>query len=120
MGRKDRISRQNVQPEVIGIPSGIAGVFDGDGIRRIVLAIHESRQAENPVTVRASGIPAKGNRKQFQGAFVLFKSEAVNSPKDLILAERCREDSIRRGNRIRGAERSEAVLSVGVEIKVQM
>src|SRR4029077_8508116 len=111
---------QNIQPEVIGIPSGNAGVFNGDGIRRIVLAIQESGKAENPIAVRAGGIAAKGNRKQFQRAFLLFKSEAVNSPEDLVLTERCREDCIRRGNRIRGAERSEAGLAIGVQIKVQM
>jgi hypothetical protein len=73
-GTKGRIRRQNVQPEVIDIPSGIAGVFDGDGIRRIVLAIQESRQAKHAVAVRAGGIAAKGDGKQFQGAFLLFES----------------------------------------------
>src|SRR4029077_14768780 len=111
---------QNIQPEVIGIPSGNAGVFNGDGIRRIVLAIQESGKAENAIAVRASGIAAQGNRKQFQRAFLLFKTEAVNSPEDLVLTEGCREDRIRRGNRIRGAERSEAGLAIGVQIKVQM
>src|SRR5271155_130703 len=89
-------------------------------MRRIVLAIQESRQAENPIAVRAGGIAAKGNGKQFQGAFLLFESESVNSPKDLVLTERCREDRVRRGNCIGGAKRSEARLSIGVQIKVQM
>ncbi len=119
-GRKDGIGGQNIQPEVIGIPGGIAGVFDRDGIRRIVLAIQESGEAENPVAVGASGIAAKGNGKQFQRAFLLFESEAFNSPEDLILTERCREDRIRRGNRIRGPERSEAGLAIGVQIQIQM
>src|SRR5208282_2440624 len=114
------IRRKDIQPEVIGIPSGIAGVFDGDGIRRIVLAIQESRQAENPIAVRAGGIAAKRNRKQFQRAFLLFESKAIHAPENLVLAKRCGEDRIRRGNRIRGAERSEAGLAIGVEIKVEM
>src|ERR1022692_4931332 len=91
--------------EVIGIPSGIAGVFDGGGIRRIVLAIEESRQSEDAVAVGTSGIAAKGNCKQFQGAFLLFESEAVNPPQDLIFTERCRKDYIRWGNSIRGPKR---------------
>src|ERR1700678_3150973 len=100
MGRKDRICRQNVQTEVIDIPSGMAWVFDRDGIRRIVLAIEESWQAKHAVAVRAGGIAAKGDGKQFQGAFLLFEAEAVNSPKDLVLTERCGDDCVRRGDGI--------------------
>ena len=119
-GRKDGVGGQNIQPEIIGIPGGIAGVFDRHRIRGIVLAIEESGQAENPVAVGTSGIAAKGNGKQFQGAFLLFESEAVNSPKDLVFTERCREDCIRRGNRIGGPERSEAGLSIGIQIQIEM
>ena len=43
-GRKDGIRREDIQPEVIGIPSGIARVSDCDWIRRVVLAIRETRQ----------------------------------------------------------------------------
>src|SRR5208337_4489711 len=63
---------------------------------------------------------AKSNRKQFQGAFLLFESEAVNSPEDLVLTERCREDCIWRGNRVGGPERNKASLAVCIQIKVQM
>src|ERR1017187_3620404 len=103
----DSIRGYNVQPEVIGIPGGIAGVFDRHGIRRIVLAIQESGQSEDAVAVSTSGIAAKGDGKQFQGAFLLFESEAVHPPEDLVLTERRREDRIRRGNRIRDPERNE-------------
>ncbi len=88
-GRKDGIRRQDIQPEVIGIPSGIARVFDGHLTRRIVLAIQESRQAKHAVAIRTGGISAKGDRKQLQRAFLLFEREAVNPPKDLIFTERC-------------------------------
>src|ERR1700678_481925 len=100
MGRKDRICRQNVQPEVIDIPSGMAWVFDRDGIRRIVLAIEESWKAKHAVAVRAGGIAAKGDGKQFQGAFLLFESEAIHAPENLVLAKRCGDDCVRCGNGI--------------------
>jgi hypothetical protein len=47
------------------------------GIRRIVLAIPEPGHAKDPVAVGAGEISAKGNGKQFQGAFLL-ESETVN------------------------------------------
>jgi hypothetical protein len=119
-GRKDGVGGQNIQPEIVRIPGGIAGVFDCHRIRGIVLAIEESGQTENPVTVGTSGVAAKGNGKQFQGAFLLFESESVNSPKDLVFTERCREDCIRRGYRIGGPERSEVGLSIGIQIQIEM
>jgi hypothetical protein len=79
MGQRQGICRRNIQPKVTGIRSRIARVFDGGRIRRIVLAIPESRQAEDLVAVRAGGISAKGNRKQFEGAFLLLESETVNA-----------------------------------------
>jgi hypothetical protein len=70
IGQRQRICRRNIQPKVTGIRGGIrsriARVFDGDGIRQIVLAIPESRHAEDPVAVSTSGIAAKGNCKQFE------------------------------------------------------
>ena len=87
MGQGQRICRRNIQPKVTGIRGGIrsriARVFDGDGIRRIVLAIPESRPAEDPVAVHAGAISAKGNRKQFEGAFLLLESETVDTAEDL-------------------------------------
>ena len=120
MEQRQGICRRNIQPKVTEIRSRIARVLDGDGIRRIVFAIPESRQAEDPFAVRAGGISTKGNRKQFEGAFLLLESETVNAPEDLISAERCREDRGRRGNCIGGRERIEAGLSVDIEIQVQM
>jgi len=120
MGQRRGSCRRNIQPKVTWIRSRITKVFDGDGIRRIVLAIPESRQAEDRVTVRAGGISAKANRKRFEGACLLLESETVNAAEDLIFAERCREDCGRRGNCIGGPERSEAGLSVDIEIQVQM
>ena len=115
MEQKQGICRRKIQPKVTGIRSRIARVFDGDGIRRIVLAIPESRQAEDRVTVRAGGISAKANCKQFEGACLLLESETVNAAEDLIFAERCREDCGRRGNFIGGPERSETGLTVDIE-----
>jgi hypothetical protein len=46
---KHGVRRWNIQPMAIGIPSGIARVFDGKWMRQIVLAIRQSLQAENPV-----------------------------------------------------------------------
>jgi hypothetical protein len=89
-------------------------------IRWIVLAIQESRQAEDAVAVCAGGIAAKGNREQFQGAFLLFESKAVNPPEDLVLTERSREDCVRWGNRIGSPERSEMGLPVGIQVEIQM
>jgi hypothetical protein len=119
MGQSQGTCRRNIQPTVTWIRSRIARVFDGDGIRRIVLAIPESRQAEDPVAVHAGGISAKGNRKQFEGAFLLLEGETVNTAEDLIFVERSREDCGRRGNYIGGPERSEAGLTVDIEIEVQ-
>ena len=102
--RKDGICREKIQPKVFGIPSGITGVFDGDGIGRIVFAIQESGQAENPVAVGAGWIATEGNRKQFQSAFLLFERKALNSPEDLVLTELSGEDCARCGNRIRKPE----------------
>ena len=116
MEQRQGICRRNIQPKATGIRSRIARVFDGDGIRQIVPAIPESRQAEDPVAVHASGISAKGNRKQFEGAFLSLESETVNVAEELIFAERCGEDCGRRRNCIGGPERSEAGLSVDVEI----
>src|SRR5258708_40325497 len=104
----------------MGMPSGIARVFDCDRIRGIVLAIQESRQAKDAVTVGAGGIAAKADRKQFQGAFLLFESEAVHSPEDLVFTERCREDCIWRRNRFGGPEQSEARVSLRVHITSQI
>jgi hypothetical protein len=81
-------------------------------MRWIVLAIQESGQAEDAVAGGTTGIAAKGDGKQFQRAFLSFESESANSPKDLAFTERCREDGIRQGNRIRGPERRESVLSI--------
>jgi hypothetical protein len=111
---KGGIRRQNIEPEVFAVPSGIAGVFDVDATRRIVFAIEESRKAENPVAVRATEIAAKGDGQEFQGAFLLFESEAVNPPTDLVLTERCRKNRIWRGNSLGGPERTEAPLSISI------
>ena len=89
-------------------------------MRRVVLAIKESGQAENPIAVRAGGIAAKGNGKQFQGAFLLLESETFHSPENLVLTEGCREDDIRRWNRIGRPERRDAVLSIGIQIQIEM
>src|ERR1700681_416765 len=97
MGQRRGRCCRNIQPKVTWIRSRITKVFDGDGIRRIVLAIPESRQAEDRVTVRAGGISAKANRKRFEGACLLLESETVNAAEDLIFAERCREDCGRVG-----------------------
>ena len=77
-------------------------------------------QAEKPVAVGASGIAAEGDRKQFQRAFLLLKSEAIHAPEDLIFAERCREDCVRRWNRIRGPERSETGLAVDIQVEIRI
>jgi hypothetical protein len=58
------IRRWNVQPEVIGIPDGIAGVFDRDHVGRIVLAIAESGDTQNTVAIGASEIAAEGHGEQ--------------------------------------------------------
>ena len=120
MGQGQRICRRNIQPKVTGIRGGIrsriARVFDDDGIQRIVLGTPEPQQGEEPVAGHAAGISAKGNRRQFEGAFLLLESETVNTAEDLIFDERCREDCGRRGNCIGAPERSEAGLSVDIEI----
>src|SRR5713101_8168652 len=109
MGQRQGNCRRNIQPKVTWIRSRIARVFNGDRIRRIVLAIPESR-------LHAGAISAKGNRKQFEGVFLQLESETVNTAEDLIFAERCREDCGRRGNCSGSPERSEAGLSVDIEI----
>ena len=94
--------------------------MDGDEMRRLVLESRESRQAKDAVAVGASGIAPEGDGKQLEGAFLLLEGIAVYAPKDLILAERCREDCVRRGNGIGGPERSEAGLAVGIQIKISI
>ena len=69
-----------------------------------------------PVAVHGGGISAKGNREQFEGAFLLLESGIANAAEDLIFAERCREDCGRHGNCIGSPERSEAGLSVDIEV----
>src|SRR5258708_17093182 len=110
MGQRQGICCRDIQPKVTWIRSRIASVFDGDGMRRIVLAIPESRQAESPFAVHAGGISAEGNRKQFEGVFLPLESETVNTAEDLIFAQRYREEWGRRGDWIGGTEGSRAGL----------
>jgi hypothetical protein len=58
-----------------------------------------------------------GDGEQLKRAFLLFESKTVNSPEDLILAERSREECGQRGYCLGNPGRSEASLSVDIEIK---
>jgi hypothetical protein len=92
------------------------GYVTGMGCDGSLLQFRNPGKAEDPFAVPGGGISAKGNRKQFEGAFLPPESETVNAAEDLIFAERCREDCGRRGNYIGSPERSEAGLSVDIEI----
>ncbi len=94
-------------------------MFDGKWIRRIVLAIRQSLQLENPVAAGAIEIAAENDGAQFKRAFLVRKDKAHNAPEDLIFAERCREDRGWRGNSIGGRQRSDVGLP-DIEIKVPM
>ena len=61
--------------------------FDGKWIRRIVLAIRQSLQVENPVAAGATEIAAENDHAQFKRAFLARKDKAHNAPEDLIFAE---------------------------------
>jgi hypothetical protein len=102
------------------MPGEISRVFDRDGIRRIVLTVHEAGQPEDPITVRTGRIAAEGNRKQLESTFLVFDSEAFNSPEHLVFAKRCRKDRSGRRNRIGGAEGGESGFAFGIQIEVQM
>src|SRR5258708_15386378 len=115
MGQRQGICCRDIQPKVTWIRSRIASVFDGDGMRRIVLAIPESRQAESPFAVHAGGISPEGNRQQFEGVFLPLENETVNTAEDLIFPQRYREDCRRRWNCIRGPERNEAAPPLRLE-----
>ena len=78
------------RPTAIGIPSGIARVFDGKWIRRIVLAIRQSLQLENPVAAGAIEIATENDGAQFKRAFLVREGKADNAPEELIFAEGCR------------------------------
>lgn len=62
---KDGIRGWNTEPQIIGIPSGIAAVFDRPVIRRIVLAVRETYEPETPTAVGACGITSDGDSEQF-------------------------------------------------------
>jgi hypothetical protein len=64
----------------------IAGVFDRDEVRGIVLAVAESGHTENPVAVGASGVATEGDGEQLERVLLLVEVEAFDPPKHLILA----------------------------------
>lgn len=80
MVKEHGIDRGNIKSEVGGSPNGIAGIFDGDAVSGVVLAIQESRYTENPVAVRASGIAAEGDGEQLKRLFLTLKVEILDSP----------------------------------------
>jgi hypothetical protein len=94
-------------------------VFDGKWIRRIVLAIRQSLQLENPVAASAIEIAAENDGAQFKRAFLVREGKADNAPEELIFAEGCREDRGWRGDCIGGRQRSKVGLP-DIEIKVPM
>ena len=113
-----RIGSANIEPEVSGSPDGIVGIFDRDAVGRIVLAIQESGDAEDPVAVGASGIAAEFDGEQLERLFLTLKVEAIDPPEHLVFAGRCREDRRRRWDGIGGPERSEPGVAIRVDIYI--
>ena len=74
-------TRRHVEPKVVGSPDGIAGIFDRDEVRGIVLAIQESGDAKHPVAVGASGIAAEGDGEQLERLFLLRRSRSLRPAK---------------------------------------
>jgi len=58
---RNRVDQRIIEPKVFGFRDGIAWIFSGDEMSRIVFVIQESREPENPIAVGASGISAKGD-----------------------------------------------------------
>src|SRR5260370_6490064 len=82
------IDRMDVESEVIGIRDQIAGIFDSDAVSGIVLAIQETRHAEDTVAVRAGRVATEGDGEQLQCALLSLKVEAIDAPEHLILPGR--------------------------------
>src|ERR1700733_13637770 len=114
------INETAIEPEVGGSPDGIAGIFDRDAVRWIILAIQETGQPENAVAVGASGIAAEGDGEQLEGAFLRSEVEAFDSPKYLILSGGCGENDARSRHGIGDAEHGESCISVRVDIYIKM
>jgi hypothetical protein len=86
----------------------------------IVFAVAESGHSENSVSVGASGVATEGDGKQLQRAFLLVEVEAFDPPKHLILVRRCREDHGRNRYVFRLPKRSDSVLTIYVDVDVEM
>ncbi len=96
MVKEHGIHRARIQPEVVGSPDGIVGIFDRDTVGWIVFAIEETGNAQDTVAIGASGIAAEGNGEQLERLFLTRKVEAFDPPKRLIFAGRCGENRGRR------------------------
>jgi hypothetical protein len=107
-----------VEMKVARIPDAVAGVFDGDAVRRRILLIEETGDAEDAIAVRASGIAAKGNGEQLECRFLLLEIEAFDLPKSLVLAERCGEDRSRKRHGVGSAERGDPGLAICVDVYI--
>src|SRR5580658_2294561 len=110
----------NVEMEVTRIPDRIAGIFDGDAVRRRILLILESGDAENAVAVGASRIAAESDGELFECSFLPLEIEAIDPPKRLVLAGRCGEDGRWRRDSIGYPERSDTGIPIRVDIYIEM
>ena len=71
-------------------------------MRRIVFAIQKSRNSNNAVAIRASGITPEGNGEFLKHRFLKLDVEAVDPPEHLVFAVRGLNDCTGYGNRFAG------------------
>jgi hypothetical protein len=86
-----------LKPEIGWTVDRIGWEFDRDGMRRRILLVEKSGNAQHPVPVGASGIAAEGLGDQLECLFLPLEVEAGDSPERLVFAGRSRDDRGRRG-----------------------
>src|SRR5579871_2563063 len=112
--------RARREPEIFWFCGRTGEVLDGDWMGRCVLRIVESGNANDPVAIRASSIAAEGRRELLQRQLLHGKVEAFDRPENLVLAWRSSDECAWFGHPTRGAERSDARISIRVDIEVEM
>src|SRR5208337_4587397 len=109
-----------LKPKIGWTVDRIGWVFDCDRMRRRILPVEETGDAQHPVTVGASGIAAEGLGDQLERLFLALEVEASDSPESLVFARRSRDDSGRRGNQIGCPQSSEPGVAVFINIYIDV
>src|ERR1035441_1467394 len=89
-------------------------------MRRIVLAVAESRHTEDTVAIRAGWVTTEGDGKKLERVLLLVKVEALDPPKHLVFARRCRENRGRNRHRIGRSQSADSVLAVHIDVEIEV